>query len=478
MRATRCNTQARTAPSLTVLMVAIWIPILALALALLSRPSLGADTPTKQTEAAKQAAQAAARADSIRRAAEEGFSVRVVEETAGGKKTVRTIQLKDGSSKTVEIEKPGVPQPPEPPEPPDFDHSNANDLVRFGEDITIPANKVIDGDVVAFGGSVTVLGRVKGDCTSIGGSVYVKDHGVVQGDATSLGGSVVTSDSASVGGSNVSICAFNFGRMRHIGPMVGALGIMSTGAWLLKTLVWAMIALFFAWLTLLLFRDRFVHANHVMSGQFGKAFLFGLLGWVGLVFAVPVGIVALLLFGAIAVVILCITIIGIPVAILLLIALVLGVIGIVVAAAYISFLAYLQGSMYLGRLAQGRRPAAGVNPLVAILLGIVLLGAIDAIGHLIGALSFFILQPIGMALGIAATFLLIVLSTAGLGAMMVSRLRVGDGPSAGAWPSGSGSQWGFGAPPSPGPVPPPPAPPPSAGQTPSPPPEGGTSDAP
>lgn len=461
MRATRCNTRARTAPNLTVLMAAIWIPMLALAL--LCRPSYGADTPTKESakraaEAAKMAAKAVAVSDSAtRRAAEEGFTVRVIEEKAGGKRTVRVIERKDGSGSAIEIHKQGLPEPPtppEPPEPPDYDRSNANDLVRFGEDITIPADKVVEGDVVAFGGSVTVLGRVKGDCVSIGGSVYVKDHGVVQGDATSVGGGVVTSDSATVGGSNVSIGGGNLGRLRHFGPMVGAFGLLGTGAWLVKTLVWALIALFFAWLSLLLFRDRFVHANQTMGERFGKSFLFGLLGWVGLVFAVPVGIVALLLFGLIAVVILCITIIGIPVAILLLIALVLGVIGIVVAAAYVSFLAYLQGSMYLGRLVLGRKPATGVNPLIAILVGIVLLGAIDAVGHLIGAVSFFIFQPIGMALGIAATFLLIVFSTAGLGAMLVSRF------SAGPWAPSSGSQWGFGGASAPGPVPPGPMPPP------------------
>ena len=469
-------------------MAAIGIPLLALVL--LCRPSFGAAAPTQEAakraaETAKRAAKAAALSDSVtRHAAEEGFDVRVIEERAGGKRTVRVIERKDASGNTIEVRKPGLPEPPEPPEPPDlpdYDHSNANDLVRFGEDITIPADKVIDGDVVSFGGSVTVLGRVKGDCVAIGGNVYVKDRGVVQGDATSVGGSVVTSDSATVGGSNVSIGAWNVGRMRHLGPMVGAFGILGTGAWLAKTLIWALIALFFAWLSLLLFRDRFVHANQTMGERFGRSFLFGLLGWVGLVFAVPVGIVALLLFGLIAVVILCVTIIGIPVAILLLIALILGVIGIVVAAAYVSFLAYLQGGMYLGRLVLGRKPASGVNPLVAILIGIVLLGAIDAVGHLIGAVSFFIFQPIGMALGIAATFLLIVFSTAGLGAMLVSRFATSP------WVPSSGSQWGFGGAPAPAPAAPPgPMPPPAPGpsgappsaSSPPPPAQGGSSDAP
>ena len=46
--------------------------------------------------------------------------------------------------------------------------------MRFGEDITIPADKVVDGDVVAIGGNVIVYGRVKGDVTSVGGTVELR----------------------------------------------------------------------------------------------------------------------------------------------------------------------------------------------------------------------------------------------------------------------------------------------------------------
>jgi hypothetical protein len=307
-----------------------------------------------------------------------------------------------------------------------------------------------------------------------------------------MGGTVSTGDSATVGGSDVSLGSFNAGRFKNCWPWMGAAGILGTGAWLAQTIFWVLLALLFSWLALVLFRDRILHANRLLTEQFGKSFLFGLLGWVGMVFAVPVGIVALILFSVLAIVILCITIIGIPVAILVAIAMVLGVIGIVVAAGCVVFLGYMQGAMYLGQRVFGRRTA--LKPLLAVVVGAALLAAIDGLGDLIGALSFFLFHPLGMLLGIAAAFLLGIMTTAGLGALVLGRFGTGG-------TSGMGGQWGFGGgarpatatpagPPAPAPsgaTPPPPGPPASAAGVhepqpvvppPTPPAEGGTSDAP
>jgi hypothetical protein len=138
-----------------------------------------------------------------------GFRVRTVV-TEG--KTVRTEEerQREIAEKAHKAAKAQVPQPPNPPggadapdvpEPPDFEYdydSGDNAIVRFGEDITISADKVIDGDVVAIGGDVIVYGRVKGDCVSVGGTVDVRGNGVVEGDAVSMGGGVSTSDSGTV----------------------------------------------------------------------------------------------------------------------------------------------------------------------------------------------------------------------------------------------------------------------------------------
>ena len=363
-----------------------------------------------------------------------------------------------------------IPDPPEPPNVHIYTHGEGNDLVRFGEDIVVPEGRVIDGDVVAIGGSVTVLGRVRGDCVSVGGTVKVEGKGVVEGDAVSLGGGVSTSDSASIGGSDVSVGKFDFGHMSKMWPVMGAAGALGGGLWVIEALVGLLITLFLAWVSLLLLRERIEQGAATVNQRFGKSFLMGLLGWVMLVLAVPVGVVALVVAGVIAIVILCITIIGIPVAVLLAIGLVISIVALVVAVVYAGFLGYLTGAMYLGRRLFGERVAG--KPLYAIAAGVVLIVLLDFAGDLIGTVSFFIFHPVGMAFGFAAALLCFLAATAGLGGLMaggLGRVTVIAGDAS----SGTLRQWGSSL------SPPPPNEPPPASPTagPAPPPASGPPDA-
>lgn len=411
---------------------------------------------------------------------ESGFNVRVREDASSetraragetvGRAIERAKRQTERAAATAARAASNIPEPPAPPTPPDFDHSEGNDLVRFGEDITIPEGRVIEGGVVAVGGSITVLGRVKGDAVSVGGTVHIKGKGVVEGDAVSLGGGVQTSDSASVGGSDVSVGKIDFGNICRMWPAMGAAGLLGTGAWLVKLLVGLLITLFLSWISLLIFRQRLEHAAGVVHERFGKSIAMGLLGWVLLVLAIPAGIIALILTGAIAIVILCITIIGIPVAVLLVVALVLGVIGIVTGAIYAAFLAYLTGAIFLGRRIFGDR--VGTKPLLAIAAGVLMIAVLKAAAEVIGALSFFAFHPVGMAFGFAAGLLGFIVATAGLGALIIGRFGKGTGRVYGGYSASMGSQWGSTT----SPPPPTPAPGP-AGPTTTPPP-GGSSDAP
>ncbi|HEU4334745.1 MAG TPA: hypothetical protein VFT32_09650, partial [Candidatus Eisenbacteria bacterium] len=263
---------------------------------------------------------------------------------------------------------------------------------------------------------------------------------------------------------------FDFGRMGKMMPAIGAVGILGLGGWLIEFLVGCLITIFVAWLSLLLFRDRLEHAASRIHERFGMSFLKGLLGWVALVLAVPVGIIALILTGAIAIVILCITIIGIPVAVLLVVALVLGVIGIVAGAIYAAFLGYITGAMFLGHRILGNRVVG--KPLLAILAGVLLIGVLDFAGELIGTVSFFAFHPVGMAFGFAAALLGFIVATAGLGTMISVRFGKGGTSSY----SAAAGQWGT-ATPSPPPPPPHAAAPAPQHPTVTPPPDG-SSDAP
>ena len=263
MRASLSRTWARTAPHrivITLMLLMLWTVL-----------ALSFDNATGQTKSTGTKAPTDTTGDG-------GFSVKVVEEG-----TSSTTSAKDRARREAERTKrdaleqaeraraaaraAGVPEPPEPPDLPtniEFDTSD-NNVVRFGEDITIPEGKEIDGDVVAIGGSVTVLGRVKGDCVSIGGAIHIKGKGVVEGDAVSMGGGVTTSDSGSVAGSNVSLGSFPTGSGEHFWPMVGLFGAVGTGIWLLTTAVKLLLTLFFAWLALLLGRERMVYAVETMT---------------------------------------------------------------------------------------------------------------------------------------------------------------------------------------------------------------------
>src|SRR6185503_5742068 len=113
--------------------------------------------------------------------------------------------------------------------------------------------KVVEGDVVAIGGDSTVYGRVRGDAVAVGGAVRVKDAGAVEGDA------------GTVGGSNVSIGKWDFGgRGWHMLPALGMFGALGVGVWFLKTIVEILLTLFFAWVALLLLRDRMLRAGEVL----------------------------------------------------------------------------------------------------------------------------------------------------------------------------------------------------------------------
>ena len=447
---------------------------------LLTLLALAYGTSWGQTTTRKPAAADTADAD--------GFKVRVVEEGSATTITSREIERAKREARRATEESRRVeeemaklrakgvipPEPPDAPEPPDLPDINLdssdNNVVRFGEDITIPEDKVIDGDVVAIGGSVKVLGRVKGDCVSIGGTVSIEGKGVVEGDAVSMGGGVSTADSGSVGGSNVSLGSWEMGGGKHFWPAVGFFGAMSVGVWLITTLIKLALTLFFAWLALLLMRERILHSVEAMTSQFGKAFLYGLLGFAGMVAAIPTGIILIVLVSVIGAAILAITIIGIPLAILLVIAMVFAIIGLLVAAFLAIFVGFLNGSMYLGRRVLGSRPAAA-KPLLAILAGMALIAVLDIVGDLLGFVGVVLFHPVSIALGIAAGALAVIVTTAGLGGMVLTRFSPGPGRG-----FADGAQWW---PPSKGQTPAAPPPPPAPAQpTAPPPPEGGSSDAP
>lgn len=86
----------------------------------------------------------------------------------------------------------GIATPPSPP-------SRARDLVVTGESVHIAAGDTVH-DVTVMGGSADVEGHVTGDLAVIGGSAHVFAGAHVEGDTSAVGGSITIDEGARIDG--------------------------------------------------------------------------------------------------------------------------------------------------------------------------------------------------------------------------------------------------------------------------------------
>ncbi len=93
------------------------------------------------------------------------------------------------------------PRRPSADEPPSNVHwRKSSAKVHIGSSIVVGEDELVTDPVVAIGGSVTVLGRVDDDVVAVGGSVRLGPKARVRGDVTAVGGSVEQDKGASIGG--------------------------------------------------------------------------------------------------------------------------------------------------------------------------------------------------------------------------------------------------------------------------------------
>ncbi|WP_028309299.1 polymer-forming cytoskeletal protein [Desulfitibacter alkalitolerans] len=77
-------------------------------------------------------------------------------------------------------------------------------IVQFGGDVVISAEEIIYGDVVSFKGDVTVQGQVHGDVVSFLGNVTLSENALVTGDVVVFKGEVLKQDTTVIGGKIVA----------------------------------------------------------------------------------------------------------------------------------------------------------------------------------------------------------------------------------------------------------------------------------
>jgi hypothetical protein len=74
--------------------------------------------------------------------------------------------------------------------------THRGDLVRIGGGVTVGRDEVIDGDVVAICGSADIDGEVTREVTVVGGSLNLGPDAIVRGDVAVVGGTLTRSPSA------------------------------------------------------------------------------------------------------------------------------------------------------------------------------------------------------------------------------------------------------------------------------------------
>ena len=75
-----------------------------------------------------------------------------------------------------------------------------NDIVSFGNSVTVREGQEVSGDLVVFGGDAKVYGHVDGDAVVMGGDLYIAPSGQVDGSTVAFGGSVDNQSSQSNAG--------------------------------------------------------------------------------------------------------------------------------------------------------------------------------------------------------------------------------------------------------------------------------------
>src|SRR5262249_25207149 len=149
----------------------------------------------------------------------------------------------------------------------------------------------VDGDVVAVFGSVRVEGEVEGAAVAVFGSVDLRRGSLVHGDAVAVGGTLREGDGAKVEGQTVQV---GFLPLSLGLPGLPVVLIMIALAWL--------VSLFFGWIAAALFPARLERVAVTSSRRTAASLLLGIASG-------PLMCVTSLL--------LLVTVVGIPIAVLL-----------------------------------------------------------------------------------------------------------------------------------------------------------------
>lgn len=321
--------------------------------------------------------------------------------------------------RSLAIEKPAAPKPADStapaldpgsagrPEPPQERTSRARrreDIVRIGGNVSVDNDEYVSGDVVVIGGNATIDGEVDGEVVVVGGSARFGPQADVHGDTTVVGGVLSRDASAVVRG---AIHEVGFGDI----PWRGEWGQRANWNWmngiypfarLTGTLV--RVTLLFLLTALVLFVAKTPVeqiADRVAADPVKSWFV----GFLTEMLFIPVLIMTA--------VVLAISIIGIPLLVLLPVA--------VVALLVVMLVGFTGVAYHIGRLLQDKVDGLRTRPYAATFVGILLIVSPVLLARLVGLTGDlgFVVWPIA-----AVGFLLeYSVWTAGLGAAALARFN-------------------------------------------------------
>ncbi|UCH82843.1 MAG: hypothetical protein JSW50_10230 [Candidatus Latescibacterota bacterium] len=179
-----------------------------------------------------------------------------------------------------------------------------SDIVRFGEDVRVDADELVRGDVVVFGGDVSVSGKVVGNVVVFGGDATMRSGAEINGDVVVLAGELEEEPEVLIYGERVMFKNLNLSFANF--PFFFGHGMRVFDAFWIPLKFFISVILSF--LILLFLRGRVVRSQeHVSSAvfkSFGAGFLVAFLGLFVVLFLT---------------IVLLITLIGIPLAFVLIV---------------------------------------------------------------------------------------------------------------------------------------------------------------
>jgi hypothetical protein len=270
--------------------------------------------------------------------------------------------------------------------------SVGSDTIRFGGRI-IEAGDTVNGPVLAAAGDLRVRGVIRGTAVAVAGDIIVEDGGVITGDAIAILGNVVTVRGTVAGAARNFSRSFSW--LEEVDQPVARRG---TGDAMYLSLGWLVMMLLVG-IGVLTFASAYLDGvTDVLEQNFGKSFLVGIAGEVGLIPAL------ILVCAALAV-----TVVGILLIPFAIVAYVLAVLGFLTLG-FLSVSRLAGGAIGGNRGEERGKALRGLVFGIAIFMGLWVLAAVFQWSPAISG----VLRMIAMAVTWVA-------ATAGFGAAILSR---------------------------------------------------------